>query len=142
MNAAEKKRLLEYSAMAKPKRFRNWQRYEYRQKQASNGQLLFDPDGEAIMARVPVHPWPVDLVVDWLRRTDYRLARASAEQGWLLRLIDFVAKQHRIPGADELDMLVEHQQQIDKVNFSDAHKERRESIRQRLLANLELKTKG
>lgn len=139
MNPTEKTRLLEYSAGPRPRKVKNWQRYELVQKMNANGAPIFDGSGGPIMERAPVKSWTFDFTAQWLRRTDYQLARSAADQGWHMRLLDFVSKQHRLPRSDEFSALIEQQQEIDMCVLPDAHRKKVNGWRDLLSAQMELK---
>ena len=88
MDGATKKQLLEYSAKPKSrgKKFGPW-------RQSSGA-----PE------------WPRERTIGFLRRQGRSLVREACEQGWHLRLMDFVAGQHRLPQQGEIeDLVIQHQ---------------------------------
>ena len=142
MDPAEKKKLLEYSAKAKPQPFTSWAVFEEKPVLTDLGQPVFDADGAPKTKKVEKPSWTTPETLNWLRRYGRELSQNACRDGWHMRLLDYVAHRHRLPSPDEIETLVLEQGRIDQAKLPQSVLNTRAALKAELLKPLELRAAG
>ena len=95
--------------------FQNWTRYHDAPVKAPDGSPVLRADGTPCTERVEVPRWTTDEVVRFLLAKGQRLANSAVRDGWHVQLIGFVQHQHRLPNADECELIVLDHQKIERA---------------------------
>lgn len=140
MDATEKKRLLAYSAQPKrrpnEKMFKNWREFERKAVIGQDGAPMHNVDGSPVMEDVQIPQWSFDATVNWIRKHGRQIARQACDEGWHMRLLDYVSHRHRLPSANDIEDMIYEQKIIDRANLPASCYETRERRKSELLAPL------
>ena len=156
MQPAAKQKLIDYSnRKAPPIKFRSYRTFDLVKVRDEAGSPVMISktidlgDGNTETCKVPLMrkyqrlQWSEAAAINFIRAHDFDLGRRAAEQGWHMRLIDYVQCRNSMPAANEklnetvsglLEEMVLDQQKIDSVQLPPVCYERRKKYSEMLTA--------